>query len=210
VRTPSTTLFLAVTLVASCSPAIATVPSGERSRPVDAPVATVEPSSDAGSDASDAPELAQGQGACPAWLPSSHVVFRDFRARGTASFPKGDATCCSITTTDLLCRTSVSAEHVVGAMYGSSLLGIHRGSDAPWLDVPLEVRRHDSMRYAGPVLVRLRVTTTGRIVTLALVEGVCPVTCAWTAAGCRLTEADAMRSCEAVGSYEAGDGRKRR
>jgi hypothetical protein len=161
-------------------------------------------------ETNDAIPLAQGQGACPDWLPSSHASFRAFRSKETARFPSGgDATCCSITMTDALCRTGVNAEHVVGAMYGTSLVGIRRGSGVPWLDVPLEVRQHGSMKYPGPLLVRLKLTTAGAIVTLALSEGTCPRACSASPKGCRLAEGDAMRSCEALGSYLAGDARKR-
>ena len=129
-------------------------------------------------EVSDGSELAKGPGACPDWLPSSHVAFNIFRSSDTPSFPRGgDATCCSMTTTDLLCRTHVSAEHVVGAMYGSSVVGVRRGMSRPSLDVPLEVRQHGNMKSPGPILVRLKVTTTDRLVTLALSDGACPRPC---------------------------------
>ncbi len=161
-------------------------------------------------ETNDALILAQGPGACPDWLPSSHASFRSFRSKETAPFPSGGAaTCCSITMTDALCRTGVNAEHVVGAMYGTSLVGIRRGSAAPWLDVPLEVRQHGSMKYPGPLLVRLNLTTAGAMVTLALSDGTCPRPCSATANGCHLAEREAMRSCEALGTYLAGDARKR-
>ncbi|HSO35106.1 MAG TPA: hypothetical protein VLT33_21410 [Labilithrix sp.] len=175
----------------------------------DAGVAKVGDAGDP-TETNDAIILAQGPGACPDWLPSSHASFRAFRSKETAPFPRGgDATCCLITMTDALCRTGVNAEHVVGAMYGTSLVGIRRGSGVPWLDVPLEVRQHGSMKYPGPLLVRLKLTTAGAIVTLALSDGTCPRACSVTSNGCHLAERDAMRSCEALGSYLAGDARKR-
>lgn len=187
-----------------------------RAAPIEVADAAVDSKEDAESDAAAEEEtggrreVAHGRGACPDWRPWSDEAFRHLRSGDTPSFPKGyDATCCALTDDDVLCRTRISAEHVLDATYGTSLVGVHRGSRVPWLEVPVEVRQHRSMVHGGPLLVRLKVTTNDGIVTLAVALGACPPVCMRTPGGCHLAGADAKRACAAAGSYQAGDPQKR-
>lgn len=212
-------LSLGVLLVASsfgCASSSRSSTSGEApiavaARPPAPLDAATDPSGDAGvpdaaADAHDS--AAEREATCPEWRLPSHRAFARAQRGPAAARLATMSTCCRVNATDVLCREIVTANHVVGAMSGTRLVGLTEASGTVWLDVPIMVGEHETMRFPPRTLVMLTLTTEGSRVTLERSAGTCPRACARPGRTCRGAEREAQRACEGIGGYEAGRGRE--
>lgn len=181
-------------------PASTLSPSAARAPDDAAPVAAKSPAPD------DAPAT---EAMCPAWRLPSHAAFARLRASVGGRRLSEMSTCCNVTATATLCREEVSANHVVGAMSGTRLVGFSETSESPWLEVPIKVGEYASMRFPPRTLMMLDLATVGSEVTLTRAAGECPRPCARPGRTCRGAEREAQAACDGLGTYEAGRAGKR-
>ncbi len=128
---------------------------------------------DAGVDAS----AASTPGAVPEELPAPNASAPEFwRSLGEPEFapyrtlaintfqmpdqPPAEVKCVRVTEADVMCRSDdfVSGiTHHMGGPYFARMIGMHRGRNKLWIDVPISVSAHFSMARASPTFVQLEV-----------------------------------------------------
>ncbi len=133
------------------------------------------------------------------WASARSPRFESFRAQ-VASFTPG-STCCALRGGRALCRVYQEHHHFLGPYVAIYLVGLTAGDRTPWLNAPLLVSSHGSMKYSDLTLLRLVLAATTTEVTLNVGYGTCPRPCATSAVGCKGTELDIDTACSAVGAY---------